>query len=45
MPNIIGALEAFEAFKYVTGVGEVLLAPKILKFDLLNLNSFLTVEL
>ncbi|MBX7075832.1 MAG: HesA/MoeB/ThiF family protein [Methanobacteriaceae archaeon] len=45
VPNIIGALEAFEAFKYVTGVGEVLLAPKILKFDLLNLNSFLTVEL
>ena len=43
VPNIIGALEAFEAFNYVTGVGEVLLAPIILKFDLLNLNSFLTV--
>ncbi|MDL2271260.1 HesA/MoeB/ThiF family protein, partial [Methanobrevibacter sp. OttesenSCG-928-I08] len=34
VPNIIGCLEAMETFKLITGVGEVTLAPKILKFDL-----------
>ena len=39
-PNIIGCLEAFEAFKILTGVGKVTVAPKILSFDLLDLASF-----
>ena len=39
-PNLIGCLEAIEAFKIITGVGEVTVAPKILTFDLLNLASF-----
>ncbi len=45
VPNIIGNMEAFEAYKYITGIGKVHLAPKLLKFDLLDLNSFKTVEL
>lgn len=45
VPNIIGCLEAFEAFKYITNIGEVIYAPKILNFDLLNLNSFKIIEL
>ena len=45
VPNIIGNMEAFEAYKYLTGIGKVNLAPKLLKFDLLDLNSFKTVEL
>jgi molybdopterin-synthase adenylyltransferase len=40
VPNIIGCLEAMEAFKLITGVGEVTLAPKLLKFDLLYLELF-----
>ncbi|WP_458406271.1 HesA/MoeB/ThiF family protein [Methanobrevibacter sp.] len=39
-PNLIGCLEAFEAYKIITGVGKVTVAPKILTFDLLDLNSF-----
>ena len=39
-PNLIGCLEAFEAFKILTGVGKVTVAPKILTFDLLDLASF-----
>lgn len=39
-PNIIGCLEAMEAFKIMTGVGEVIEAPQLLTFDLLNLKSF-----
>lgn len=39
-PNIIGALEAIEAFKIITGVGKVIEAPEIINFDLLDLNSF-----
>ena len=39
-PNIIGCLEAFEAFKILTGVGKVTVAPEILSFDLLDLASF-----
>lgn len=45
VPNIIGALQAFEAYKYITGVGKVIYSPNIFKFDLLNLNSFCTVKL
>ena len=44
-PNLIGCLEAFEAFKIITGVGKVTVAPKILTFDLLDLSSFTLDEL
>jgi molybdopterin/thiamine biosynthesis adenylyltransferase len=44
-PNLIGCLEAMEAFKIITGIGEVTVAPKILTFDLLNLASFTTEEI
>ena len=39
-PNLIGCLEAMEAYKIITGIGKVTVAPKILTFDLLDLNSF-----
>ena len=39
-PNLIGCLESFEAYKILTGVGKVTVAPKILTFDLLDLGSF-----
>ncbi|MGL6297903.1 MAG: HesA/MoeB/ThiF family protein [Methanobacteriaceae archaeon] len=45
VPNIIGCLEAFEAFKIITGAGDVILAPKVLNFDLLSNNPFNTIEL
>ena len=45
VPNIIGNLEAFEAFKYITGIGKVIKAPKILTYDLLDLNSITEIEL
>lgn len=44
-PNLIGCLEAFEAYKIITGVGKVTVAPKILTFDLLDLSSFSLNEL
>jgi len=44
-PNLIGCLEAFEAYKIITGVGKVTVAPKILTFDLLDLGSFSLDEL
>jgi molybdopterin/thiamine biosynthesis adenylyltransferase len=44
-PNLIGCLEAFEAYKIITGVGKVTVSPKILTFDLLDLASFTEVEL
>ena len=44
-PNLIGCLEAFEAYKIITGVGKVTVAPKILTFDLLDLSSFSLDEL
>ena len=39
------SLEAFEAYKIITGVGKVTVAPKILTFDLLDLGSFSLDEL
>lgn len=39
-PNLVGCLEAMEAYKIVTGIGKVTVAPKILSFDLLDFNSF-----
>ena len=44
-PNLIGCLEAFEAYKIMTGVGKVTVAPKILTFDLLDLGSFSLEEI
>ena len=44
-PNIVGCLEAFEAFKLITGIGEVVYSPKLLTFDLLDLTSFNIIEL
>lgn len=44
-PNLIGCLEAFEAYKIITGVGKVTSSPNILSFDLLNLSSFSLDEL
>jgi len=44
-PNLIGCLEAIEAYKILTGVGKVTVAPKILTFDLLDLGSFSLDEL
>jgi len=44
-PNLIGCLEAFEAFKIITGIGKVTVAPKILTFDMLDLGSFTLNEL
>ncbi|MDR2544726.1 MAG: HesA/MoeB/ThiF family protein [Methanobrevibacter sp.] len=45
VPNIIGCLEAFEAFKLITGVGVVTYAPELLTFDLLDLKSFEIIEI
>ena len=44
-PNLIGCLEAMEAFKIITGIGKVTVAPKILTFDLLDLSSFFLDEI
>ena len=44
-PNIIGSLEAFEAFKLITGIGTLTLAPKILNIDLLDLGTFSCIDL
>ena len=44
-PNLIGCLEAIEAYKIITGVGKVTVAPNILTFDLLDLGSFSLDEL
>ena len=44
-PNLIGCLEAMEAYKIITGIGKVTVAPKILTFDLLDLSSFKIEEL
>ena len=44
-PNLIGCLEAMEAFKILTGVGKVTAAPQILTFDLLDLSSFFLDEI
>ena len=44
-PNMIGCLEAMEAYKIVTGIGKVTVAPKILTFDLLDFSSFKIEEL
>ena len=44
-PNLISCIEAMEAYKIITGIGKVTVAPKILTFDLLDLNSFSIEEI
>ncbi|WP_298502284.1 HesA/MoeB/ThiF family protein [uncultured Methanobrevibacter sp.] len=44
-PNLVGCLEAMEAFKIITGIGKVTVAPKILTFDLLDFASFCIEEI
>ena len=44
-PNLRGCLQAMEAFKIMTGIGKIIVAPKILTFDLLDLTSFRVEEL
>jgi molybdopterin/thiamine biosynthesis adenylyltransferase len=44
-PNLVSCLEAMEAYKIITGIGKVTVAPKILTFDLLDLNSFSIEEI
>ena len=39
-PNLVSCIEAMEAYKIVTGIGKVTVSPKLLTFDLLDLNSF-----
>ncbi|WP_407374805.1 HesA/MoeB/ThiF family protein [Methanobrevibacter sp.] len=39
-PNLVGCLEAMEAFKIITGIGKVTVSPKVLTFDLLDFSSF-----
>lgn len=38
--NIVGCMQAIEAFKIITGIGKIVTAPEILNFDLLNLTTF-----
>jgi molybdopterin/thiamine biosynthesis adenylyltransferase len=45
VPNLVSCLQAMEAYKIVTGIGKVTVAPKILAFDLLDLNSFRVDEI
>ena len=44
VPNIIGCLQAFEAFKLITLQGESIIAPDVLMFDLLNKEPFSVVK-
>ena len=40
VPNLVSCLQAMEAYKIITGLGKVTVSPKLLNFDLLDLNSF-----
>ena len=44
-PNLVSCIQAMEAYKIITGIGKVTVAPKILTFDLLDLNSFCMDEI
>jgi molybdopterin/thiamine biosynthesis adenylyltransferase len=44
VPNIVGCLQAFEAFKLLTLQGEPIMAPEVLMFDLLNKEAFSVVR-
>lgn len=45
VPNIVGCLQASEAFKIITGKGKSILAPKVLNFDLMRGEPFSVIEL
>ncbi len=45
VPNIVGCLQASEAFKVIVGKGRVILAPKVLNFDLMRGEPFSVIEL
>jgi molybdopterin/thiamine biosynthesis adenylyltransferase len=45
VPNIVGCLQSSEAFKVITGKGRVILAPKVLNFDLMRGDPFSVIEL
>ncbi|HML05826.1 MAG TPA: HesA/MoeB/ThiF family protein [Methanobacterium sp.] len=44
VPNIVGCLQAFEAFKLITLQGDSIMAPDVLMFDLLGKEPFSTVK-
>ncbi len=44
VPNIVGCLQAFEAFKLITQEGELIRAPDVLMFDLLSKEPFSVVK-
>jgi len=44
VPNIVGCLQAFEAFKLITLQGDPIIAPEVLMFDLLNKEPFSMVK-
>ncbi|MGZ7047535.1 MAG: HesA/MoeB/ThiF family protein [Methanobacterium sp.] len=44
IPNIVGCLQAFEAFKLITLQGNPIMAPDVLMFDLLSKNPFSVVK-
>lgn len=44
-PNLIGCMQAMEAYKIITGIGKITVAPKLLTFDLLDFGSFKIEEL
>ncbi len=44
-PAIFGSLEANEAIKYITGLGKNIIAPKIMIWNIFNLDSFTITEL
>jgi molybdopterin/thiamine biosynthesis adenylyltransferase len=44
-PNLVGCLQAIEAYKMITGMGKVTVAPRVLTFDLLDFASFKIEEI
>lgn len=45
VPNLTGCLQSFEVFKLITGRGNIIEAPRMLKFDLMLSEPFKIVEL
>ncbi|BDZ67516.1 HesA/MoeB/ThiF family protein [Methanobacterium ferruginis] len=44
VPNIVGCIQAFEAFKIITGKGHPIMAPRVLMFDLMKEDAFSVVR-
>jgi molybdopterin-synthase adenylyltransferase len=44
VPNIVGCLQAFEAVKIITGKGTLIMAPRVLMFDLMKEEAFSVVR-